>query len=163
VKTDILESERVQAWRRQHPREWWAFQQMSEKDEGRAAALAAVLGGRLEDEAISYLVRFADALEARLKAERDGTDRPPPGDGQRRAVEIRVSRMTQMSDEGGRKFFRVDFTTAHGWSGYFDTRNPDVVERISKRRSGSPITVVGEVTRRPYEFLVELGERVRIV
>jgi hypothetical protein len=163
VKNDILEHESVQAWRSQHPREWWAFQQLGEHDDLRTKVLAAVLGGRLKDEAISGLVRFAEALETRLRAERDGTVEAPPADGERRSVQISVSRMEQMSDERGRKFFRVDFTTAHGWSGWFDTTNPDVVERIAKRRDRSPIMVVGEVVRRPHEFLVELGERVRIV
>ena len=116
----------------------------------------------MRDVAISDLVRFTEALETRLRAERDGTVRDPPGDGERRSVALVVSWMTQMSTEG-RKFFRVDFTTAHGWSGFFDTTNPDVVERIAKRRDRSPITVVGEVTRRPYEFLVELGNGVRIL
>jgi len=162
VKTDILENERVQAWRTQHPREWWAFQQLGEHDDLRIGVLAAILGGRMGDDAVTDLVRFAEGLETRLRAERDGTVTPPPGDGERRQMTITVSRMKQMSTEG-RKFFRVDFTTTHGWSGFFDTTNPDVVERIAKRRDRSPIMVVGEIIRRPYEFLVELGNRVRIV
>lgn len=163
MKSALLDHESVQAWRSQHPREWWAFKHLEEGDDLRTRVLAAILGGRLEDEAIDDLVRFAEGLEARQKAERDGTVMPPPGDGERRSLDVKVSRMTQKVREG-RKFFRVDFTTPHGWAGFFDTTNPHVVERIAKQRDRSrPITVVGEVTRRPYEFLVELGNRVKIV
>ena len=163
MKSDLLDHESVQAWRAQHPREWWAFQKLREDDDLRTRALAAILGHRFEDEAIDDLVLFAEALEARQRAERDGTVVPPPGDGERRSLDVKVSRMTQKS-KGGRKFFRVAFTTPYGWAGFFDTTNPDVVERIARQRDRSkPITVVGEVTRRPYEFLVELGGRVRIV
>lgn len=163
MKSDLLEHESVQAWRAQHPREWWAFQQLKEGDDLRTRALAAILGHRLEDEAIDDLVRFAEALEVRQKAERNGTVSPPPGDGERRSLKVRVSRMVQKTKEG-RKFFRVDFTTPYGWAGFFDTTNPYVVERIARQRDRSKlITVVGEVTRRPYEFLVELGGRVRLV
>lgn len=163
MKNDLLEHESVQAWRSQHPREWWAFQKLEENDDLRTRALVAILGHRPEDEAIDDLVRFAEALETRQKAERDGTVRPPPGEGERRSLELKVSRMTQKS-RGGRKFFRVDFTTLYGWAGFFDTTNPHVVERIARQRDRSKlITVVGEVTRRPYEFLVELGGPVRLV
>lgn len=163
MKSDLLEHASVQAWRSQHPREWWAFQKLEDDDDLRTRVLAAILGERPGDEAIDDLVRFAEGLEARQKAERDGTVRAPPGDGERRSLDVKVSRMTQKVREG-RKFFRVDFTTSHGWAGFFDTTNPHVVERIAKHRDRSrPITVVGEVTRRPYEFLVELGNRVKIV
>lgn len=159
----LLTNKRVETWRTQNPREWWAFQELEESDELHARVLAAILGDRPDDPAIDDLVRFAEALECHHRATRAGTVRPPPGDGERRSFPITVTRMTRLRKDG-RLCFRVDFRTAHGWAGFFDTTNPDVVERISKTRTrAKPITVVGEVTRRFYEFLVELDSRVRIV
>jgi len=62
------------------------------------------------------------------------------------------------------RFFRIDFSSPEGWGGYFETTNPGVVERISKLRNhAKTLTLVGEVSRRPYEFYVELTGDVRIV
>jgi len=159
----LLDDGRVETWKTQNPREWWAFQELSEDDDLRTRVLASILGNRPEDDSIDDLIRFAEALEGHRRATRDGTVSPPPGDGERRSFPIIVTRMTRMRN-AGRLFFRVDFGTPHGWAGFFDTTNPDVVERIAKLRNRSkPITVVGEVTQRFYEFLVELDSRIRIV
>jgi hypothetical protein len=162
VKT-LLQDDRVETWRKENPQQWWALQELEESDDLHARVLAAVLGNRPEDPAIDDLHRFAEALEGHHRATRAGTVTPPPGDGERRSFPITVTRMTRMKKDN-RLCFRVDFRTTQGWSGFFDTTNPDVVERISKIRTrATPITVVGEVTRRLYEFLVELDARVRIV
>lgn len=163
MKTDLLEHERVQAWRSQHPREWWAYEQLEPTDDLTERVLAAVLGGRGHDEALDEITLFADALEARRRAEREGTVVSPPGDGERRSFQARILRMRPMSDDR-RRFFRVDFTTPYGWSGFFDTTNPDVVERIAKRRErAAPVQLVGEITRRPRPLVMEMGPTVRIV
>lgn len=159
----LLQDERVETWRDENPRQWWAFTELEEDDELRQAVLAAVLSGRMEDEAIDSLLRFAEALETHQRAVRAGTVGSPPGDGERRSFPVTVTRMARMN-QNQRLFFRVDFRTDQGWSGFFDTTSPDVVERIAKIRSGArPLTIVGEVIRRPYDFLVELDHRVRIV
>jgi hypothetical protein len=163
VTADVLDHPRVEEWRRRHPQEWWALNQLRESDETRDRVLAAVLAGRHEDEAIDELVRFAEAMEGNQRAARDGTLAPPPPLGERRPLEVRIKRMTKMRKDD-RLFFRVDFATPFGWSGYFDTSAPDVVERVAKHRHRSrPLTVVGEVAAHPYDFLVVLGGRVRIV
>lgn|GEM_PF-4410897 len=164
MSADLLADERVEEWRRLHPREWWAFRQLDQDDDLRARVLAAVLGRRTaHDPALDDLVRYADALENMQRARREGTLKAPPGDGERRPFPARVTRMVHLQS-GGRTFYRVDFATPHGWSGTFDTTNPDLVERVSKQRDPrKPVTLVGEITRRPYEFLVELDARVRIV
>ena len=54
-------------------------------------------------------------------------------------------------------FFRVDFSSPDGWGGFFDTTNPSVVEKIAKvRNHAKPLNVVAEVSKRVYEFFVEL-------
>ena len=66
--------------------------------------------------------------------------------------------------KGTALFFRVNFTSPDGWGGYFDTTNPGVVEKIDKMRNHAQLlTLVGEISRRPYEFYVELDGNVRIV
>lgn len=160
---NLLQHERVEAWRDDNPRQWWAFNELDEDDDLQQRVLAAVLGGRMEDESIDELLRFAEALETHQRATRAGTVSAPPGDGERRSFPVTVTRMKRMRRDNA-LFFRVDFRTPQGWSGFFDTTSPDVVERIAKIRSRArPLTIVGEVIRRPYEFLVELDHRVRIV
>jgi hypothetical protein len=163
VKNDVLEHERVEAWKTESPRQWWAFVQLDAEDDLHDRVLAAVLGGRGDDEAIDELIRFAEALEARRRASKAGTVKVPPAVGERRTFAITVSRMTRMVNPTG-PFFRVDFACPDGWGGHFDTTSPDVVETISRLRNrAKPLTVVGEVSRRPYEFYVELQDSVRIV
>lgn len=164
MTADILEHPRVEEWRRRRPQEWWTFEQLRPDDPIRDRVIAAVLGGRDDDDAIDELVRLGEALVANERAARAGTLTPPPPPGERRPLEVTIKRMKKMRDPEGALFFRVDFATAHGWAGYFDTRAPEVVERIAKHRHSSrPLTVVGEVTARPNDFLVVLGGRVRIV
>lgn len=159
----LLDDGRVETWKTENPRAWWAFQELEEDDELRTRVLASVLSNRPEDESLDELVRFTEALEGHRRATRAGTVREPPGKGERRSFALTVTRMTRMR-RAGRLFFRVEFGTDHGWSGFFDTTNPAVVEKVSKLRNrANPITVVGEVTRQIYEFLVELDGRVTIV
>lgn len=163
VKRGVLEHECVEAWKINSPRQWWAFVQLDDEDELRDRVLAAVLGGRGDDEAIDHLIRFAEALEAHRRASKAGTVKAPPAVGERRSFAITVSRMTRMVSPRG-PFFRVDFACPDGWGGHFDTTNPGVVETISRLRNrAKPLTVVGEISRRPYEFYVELQDSVRIV
>jgi hypothetical protein len=163
VRHDALAHPRVEEWRKKHPQEWWAFNQLRETDEVRERVIAAVMAGRAEDPAIDELVRYGEAIEGNRRAARAGTLTPPPPLGERRPIEVTIRRMTKMRQDG-HLFFRVDFATTHGWSGYFDTTAPEVVERVAKHRHRSrPLTVVGEVTAHPYDFLVVLGGRVRIV
>jgi hypothetical protein len=161
---DVLDHPRVQAWKKTYPQQWWAFELLSARSEVRAGVIAAVLAGREDDdEHIDQLVRFGEALEARHRAESAGTVMPPPAQGERRPFQVHVKRMKRMEQEG-RVFFRVDFTTSYGWSGYFDTTASSVVERVHKhRRRDRPLTLVGEVVRRPHDFLVVLDDRVQIV
>lgn len=162
MKNDLLQHERVEAWKAEHPREWWAFTQLDDEDNLRDRVLVAVLNDR-DDEAIDDLVSFAEAIEAHRRALKAGTAKPPPGVGERRSFSILVSRMQRMGDRP-QVFFRVAFACPDGWGGYFDTTNPGVVEKISKLRNlAKPLTIVGEVTRQPYEFYVELDGNVRIV
>jgi hypothetical protein len=66
--------------------------------------------------------------------------------------------------EDGALFYRVDFRAVEGWSGYFDTRTPQDIERIAKMRDRSQlVVVVGEVIKRPYDCLVVFGARTRLV
>jgi hypothetical protein len=164
VKSDIMSHPSVETWKAENPRQWWAYQQLKANDELRERVLAAVLEHAEDDEAIDDLVRFADALEAHRRAVKAGRVRRPPGNGERRSFPILVHRMTRMRDAARVLFFRVDFFCPDGWGGFFDTVNPSVVETISKRRDhAKPLTIVGEVCRRPYEFFVELDGNVRIV
>lgn len=160
---DVLEHPLVQAWRKAHPQQWWAFHQLDLQSELCQGVLAALLAKREDDEHIDQLVRFGEALEGRRRAERTGTMQSPPADGERRSFEVRVKRMRRI-ERDQETFFRVDFSTAYGWSGYFDTKIPSVVERVFKnQRRRGPLTLVGEVVHRPHDFLVVLGDRVLIV
>jgi hypothetical protein len=162
VKHDILAHPRVEEWRSKHPQQWWAFHQLKET-EVRDRILAAIMAGRDVDPAFDELVRYGEALEWNRRADRNGTLTPPPALGERRPFEVTIKRMTRMQQHD-HLFFRVDFATTQGWSGYFDTMAPEVVERVAKhRRRSRPLTVVGEITAHPYDFLVVLGGRVRIV
>ena len=164
MRTDVLQHPRVQEWRRKHPQEWWAFNQLRPNDAVRERVIAAVLAGREDDEAVDELVRLGEAMEGNKRAARAGALTAPPPVGERRPLEVTIKRMTKMLSPDRGLFFRVDFATPHGWSGYFDTTAPDVVERISRHRQRSrPLTVVGEITAHPYDFLVVLGGHVRIV
>jgi len=156
VKSSILEHGRVETWKAENPREWWAYQQLDEDDKLRDRVLAAVLNGREDDEAIDDLIRFTEALEAHRRVSKMGTVRLPPAVGERRSFSILINRMTRMTGSSG-LFFRVDFSSPDGWGGFFDTTNPSVVEKIAKvRNHAKPLNVVAEVSRRVYEFFVEL-------
>jgi hypothetical protein len=150
-------------WAQNCPREAWAMGSLRKYDPLRDRIVAAVVSQRVDDPAFQELTRFADALEFKNKADQEGTREQPPARGERRSFEAHIIRFAPYRSEG-RKSFRVDFTTPQGWSGYFDTTNPKVVEQISKLKDRShPITLVGEIDRRMYDFLVVLGGRVRIV
>jgi hypothetical protein len=161
---EVLDHPRIQAWKKAHPQQWWAFEFLSERSDVRAGVLAAVLAGReKDDEHVDQLVRFGEALENRHRAERVGTVTPPPVEGERRPLQVNVKRMKRM-ERDGQVFFRVDFSTPYGWSGYFDTTAPSVIERVHKHRHRErSLTIVGEVVRRPHDFLVVLDDRVQIV
>jgi len=159
MRAQLLKSEVVQEWAEKNPRLWWAFEELDEDDDLNDAVLAGIVNERVSQGVITRLVRFADGLEAKERAETAGTMRPPPAVGERRSVTISVTRMTKVNWDRDKKF-RVDFTTDHGWSGYFDTKNPKIVSTISKSNT---VTVVGEIERHLYDFLVVLGGRVRIV
>lgn len=162
MKSSIFEHSGVETWRIKHPREWWAYQNLDDDDELRDRVLAAVLNNREDDQAIDDLICFAEALEAHQRASKSGTIRLPPAVGERRSFPLIANRMTPMSDKSG-LFYRVAFFSPDGWGGFFDTTNPSVVERISRVRDhAKPLTVVGEVSRRRYEFFVEL-DYVKIV
>jgi hypothetical protein len=153
---------RVQEWKEFYPREGWALDELHEHDPLRSRVYAAILQNRDEDPAIDDLVRFADALEARQNAVSDGTMKSAPPVKYRRAYDVRVVRMKHVSHEDS-PYFRIDFTTREGWSGFFDTENPLVVEQVNKHKGPQPLTVVGEVVKRPYDFMVKLGGPIRIV
>jgi len=159
VRDQLLKSEAVLEWAENNPRLWWAFEELDLDDDLNDTVLAGIVNERVSPSVITRLVRFADALEAKERAEVAGTMRTPPSVGQRRSVTINVTRTTKVNWDKDKKF-RVDFTTNHGWSGYFDTKNPMIIATISKSNT---ITVVGEIERHLYDFLVVLGGRVRIV
>ena len=159
----LLESEYVQSWRDENPRLWWGFEELRENDPLSERVLAAIVAHRTDDPAFDELGRFCDAAEAVGRAKKSGTYQAPPFTGEKRSFEIKVNHMTRMRREG-RLFFRVEFETQYGWSGFFDTTNPAVVERVTKHRDRSkPILMVGEVVRRVYDFLVELDGSARFV
>jgi len=149
----------MKAWAEENPRLWWAFEQLDDTDELRDRALAGIVKENMPETVIDDLVRFADGLENRERAETAGTVSAPPGVGLRRPFNIVVTRMTKVNWNRD-KTFRVDFVTEHGWSGFFDTKNPRLVERVSKSQNKA-LTIVGEVERHLYDFLVVLGGRVR--
>jgi hypothetical protein len=159
----LLESERVGEWREQNPRLWWGFETLQDSDPLSERVLVAIMDQHDDDESIDELGRFCDALEAARRAEKSGTFQSPPERGEKRSFEIKGNHMARMRREG-RLFFRVEFESQHGWSGFFDTTNPAVVERVTKHRDrNKPILVVGEVVRRVYDFLVELDGSARFV
>lgn len=152
-------AQEIRVWAEKNPRLYWAFEQLDDTDELRDRVLAGIIKEDMPPAAIDDLVRFTDGLENRERAETAGTVSAPPGVGMRRPINIVVTRMTKVNWNRD-KMFRVDFVTEHGWSGYFDTKNPRLVERVSKAQNKS-LTVVGEVERHLYDFLVVLGGRVR--
>lgn len=160
MRDQLLKSDVVQEWAEKNPRMWWAFEELDLDDDLNDAVLAGIVNERVPQSVITRLVRFADALDAKVRAETAGTVRAPPAVGQRRSVTVNVTRTTKVNWDRVDKKFRVDFTTHHGWSGFFDTRNPQIIAAISKSNT---ITVVGEIERHLYDFLVVLGGRVRIV
>lgn len=150
-------------WRTQNPREWRALLSLGEHELA-TRVLAAIVSGRQDsDEAMDELARVADGIECHTMATVADTLEPPPALNERRSFPVRVRRMKRITTKSGTAF-RVDFVTNKGWSGYFDTTAPEVVERIAKhRRRREPLTVVGEVVDYPHEFMVELGGRVKIL
>lgn len=159
MREAAMNSPLVQEWAEGNPRLWWAFEHLDYDDGLADALLAGILKDAVSESTITGLVRFADAAEAKERAESAGTMRAPPAVGERRSFTILVTRKTKVNWHREKKF-RVDFTTDHGWSGYFDTRNPKIISMISKSNS---LTIVGEIGRHLYDFLVVLEGRVRIV
>jgi hypothetical protein len=159
--------EEAQEWAQANPRLWWAFEQLNDDDDLRDRVLVGILKDSMPSQVIDDLVRFADALEVQERAEATGTVTPPPDVGMRRSFEITVTRMSKVGNWSlnRNRTFRVDFVTDQGWAGYFDTRNPRLVEQINKtlKQERQTITVVGEIEQHLYDFLVVLGGRVRIV
>jgi len=157
-----MELERVKQWGEEYPREWWALEALAPEDPLRDDVVAAILQDRPEDPSIDQLLLYASALEAHERAVRAGTVSSAPDVGLRRPYEIRVTKMVKMISMEKDLFFRVNFWTDEGWSGYFDTTNPRVVEHVNKHK-GVPVTLIGEVERKLYDFLVVLGGRINIV
>lgn len=160
---DILQSERVKEWSEEHPREWWAFEQLSDEDPLRDDVLADILRPGTSGDAMDRLVRYAAALEVHERASRAGTVSSAPRVGLRRPFDIRVIDMVKSTSLQRDLFFRVHFWTDEGWSGHFDTTNPKIVERINRNKGSEPLQVVAEVQQRLYDFLVVLGGRINIV
>ena len=150
-------------WKSREPFQWRAFLLAGASSDLGKRAVAAVLASRQNDESLEEIARIANALKEHDEALLEGRLEPSPSQGLRRSFEIRVVKMKRVNTAEGAAF-RVDFVTNKGWSGYFDTSAPEVVERIAKqRRRSEPLTIVGEVVSRPFEFLVVLGGRVKIV
>ena len=160
--TNPADLARVREWMDSYPREGWALEELPADDPLRTRAVAAILQHRShDDEAIDELARYADALEAHQQAEEAGKVMPAPPLKRCRQYKVQIVRMKHVANDQS-ACFRVDFVTDQGWSGFFDTTNPLVVEKINKH-TGLAITLVGEVIERPYDFMVKLGGPVRIV
>lgn len=159
---DMMELERVKEWGEEYPREWWALEALPPEDPLRDDVVAAILQNRPGDPSIDQLLLYASALEVQERAVKAGTVKPAPDVGPRRPYEIHVIKMVKMLSMEKDLFFRVGFWTDEGWSGYFDTTNPRVVECVNKHK-GEILTVIGEVERKLYDFLVVLGGRINIV
>jgi hypothetical protein len=153
---------RLRAWLQEHPGQSWAFAELRYDDPLRLQVASCILSGQ-QGEPLVRLARFAGALEHRQRTLSLGTLQPAPEVGERRPHDVWIVAMTRMQDAQG-PFFRVDVRAREGWSGYFDTKIPQDIERISKMRDKSQLLViVGEVLDRPYECLVVFGGRTRLV
>lgn len=147
--------EEAQAWATQNPRLWWAWEQLADEDDLQDRILSGIMKNDMSPVALQELERFAAALETRDKAKSAGSYHAPPKRGLRRPIPVRVLRLTKVNWRRS-KTFRVDFKTDQGWSGFFDTQNPRLVEQVTKTQ-GAQITVIGEVESYLYDFLVVLG------
>jgi hypothetical protein len=160
MNEDLLHSDAVLEWQAENPRLWWAFEQLDPHDDFRARVLAGIVSNNILPAVIDGLVRLADALENNQRGKEAGTSVLPPEVGLRRSINLVVTRLTKIN-WNMTKTFRVDFVTPQGWSGYFDTQNPRIVE-ITTKFKAQPITVVGEIERHIYDFLVVVKD-VRIM
>jgi hypothetical protein len=159
----VESSERVKAWMNDHPREAWALSSLPASDALREQVVAALLRDTEDEHVGCELAMIADALEAYEQASVRGTVREPPADGERYPIEVTVTRMRYVR-ERGRAFYRVYFRSSHGWAGYFETRNPLDVEKISwGRRPHQPVQIIGDVVARPRDGVIVLGGIVRVL
>lgn len=164
MNSDLMQHPTVEEWARKYPQEWWALSQLHPKDKMRDRVLLAVLQGDEDAEAIDDLVRYAEGHDTFARAKKNGTLSSPPAVGERRPMSLVIKRMKKVTSGSGDLCFCVEFASSGGWSGHFKTKNPAVVERIAKHRhKHKPLTVVGEVVARFYEFLVVLDGHVKIV
>lgn len=153
----------LREWMQGHPRESMAYGRLNHDDPLRGVVVEYIRTGR-EEEARRFLARFADALEHRHRCQLLGTLRPPPEVGERRPYDGWILGMERVRGESGVLFYQVDFRAVDGWSGHFDTRTPQDVERIAKMRDRSQlVVVVGEIIKRPYDCLVVFGAQTRLV
>jgi len=148
----------TQAWVECNPRLGWAFEQLEEEDEFRSQVLLGIVTGNMPASVLEQLNHFADALETRARAQSLGKVADPPEIGKRRPFEICVNRM-ERSPKSGAKSFRVWFVTDEGWSGMFDTKNPQLIGKIANERK---LWVVGQVERTLYyDFIVVFDDTTR--
>lgn len=157
IPSGLLEDERVRSWEEQHPREWWAFQTLDAMDPLKEKVLLSILDG-VWGEDLDFLLLYADALEIWNHAVRQGKAESPPAAGLRRPYDVRILRHAQLRKEN--LFYRVDFTTSFGWSGFFDTSHPVHVKLVTRRPN---VTLVAEVVEVFHPFLVRMGGFLRVL
>jgi hypothetical protein len=153
--------EELRAWKEENPRLWEGFKELGDNPL-RDRVLLSIIKKNPDDPAIDELLRYTDALEHYQYLKDEGRFVSPPEKGLRRSFEVRILRLTKLDWNTPQRRFQFDFQTTQGWSGFFDTRNPLVVEKLTKHND-KPQLLVGEVEEIVFEFLVKLTNQTRVV
>lgn len=123
-----IEAERdaaMEAWKREHTREWWALQHMPEGEfkDSLMSALQNVHKGWMTEARMLALWKQADKMEASKIVE-------APPKGTKGTWTINIQSTQWVDNMFGDHVFRVTFTSEEGWSGRFETRSKKIVAAL---------------------------------
>lgn len=157
MSTKNLE-QRVKEWGEQNPQRKWAFDQLKPSDFLKLSVHMAIQHNEPPNHrAYAQLDRYGEAL---CLYQNTPNFEKCPSRGGKFVAEVRLKRITNLSN----KRFQVDVEALKGWSAFFDTRKPEVIEFLYKLKDHSKtFRILTERQEALYPFLVQLTSNTRIL
>lgn len=149
-----------QKWAASRPREAYALSHLPEDDTLKDEIVSAILNENVDELTSLKVSRLADAVDLYEIKKTENAFIEPFRWGIRRPITARFLSTIQVKIDN-KLYYRVDFQTEQGWSGYFYTRSPKVLSRI-KANMDADFTLVGEVKKRRTCFYVEFGGQITV-
>lgn len=148
----------VEQWIDENPREGFAFNNMPDSYPVKQLIINSILKGSIPQILLLELNYFMNAYEHYRKVGVDCSEELESSKGLRRPYDLKIVAWN-LYRKNQEKLFRVDFTTPHGWSGYFDTNNPSVLSRL---KQDTVVTIIGEIESVVTPYYVVLGGKIGV-